>query len=111
MPEDFAHRFGAAIAERRKARELTQEELAARLEVSSEWVSRMERGAGLPSLELLERVARQLSARPSELLAAAEDPTSGRASVQRLALVAADLDEADVQVLLVTADALRARRS
>lgn len=42
--------LGAYAAEQRELRGLTQAELAGRVGVSREWVSRFERGSGSPSL-------------------------------------------------------------
>lgn len=55
--QEFLKKLGTTIRAHRKAVGLTQEELAAQLAVSTQWVSEMERGNGAPSLELLAKLA------------------------------------------------------
>lgn len=110
MPgNDFAERLGTAIAVRRKARGLTQELFAERIGVSPEWVSRMERGVGLPSLDVLAQIATSLGSPIAEIVAAAESPAGGRACVQELDAVARDLPDDAVDVLIATARSMRDR--
>lgn len=65
----LAFRLAKNIASRRKALELTQAQLAERLGVDTETLSRFERGKHLPSLVTLERLADVLVATVGELLA------------------------------------------
>ncbi len=106
-PRDLAPRLGAAVAAHRRARKLTQERLAELVGVSTEWISQVERGVGLPSLEMLARIAEPLGVRGSELVAATEDAGQGRSSTQRLLAVARELPDASVEVLIATAKALK----
>jgi transcriptional regulator with XRE-family HTH domain len=64
----LARRLGENIAARRRARKWTQEELAERLGVASETISRFERGATLPSLLSLHRLGEVLKAPVAGLL-------------------------------------------
>lgn len=64
----LAKRLGRKIATRRKALGWTQDELAERVEVDAETISRFERGAHLPSLPTLERLAVSLRVEIGELL-------------------------------------------
>lgn len=59
---------GAAIRQLRESRGLTQEQLAARLHVSSKAVSKWETGRGLPDISLLEPLAEALGISLIELL-------------------------------------------
>ena len=59
---------GSFIAELRKERGLTQKELAQRLLVSDKAISRWERGHGMPDLDNLEALARELDTSITELL-------------------------------------------
>jgi DNA-binding XRE family transcriptional regulator len=52
----LARQLGENIAERRRALDWTQDQLAERLGVEAETISRFERGATLPSLPKLEHV-------------------------------------------------------
>lgn len=59
---------GCLIAERRKQLNMTQKELAQKLHVSAQAVSKWERGLSFPDVSLLEPLAQQLGLTVSELL-------------------------------------------
>ncbi len=59
---------GKFIAERRKARGLTQRELADLLNISDKTVSKWERGAGLPEVSLMLPLCQELDISVNELL-------------------------------------------
>lgn len=63
-----AVKTGALIAQARKERELTQKELAERLHVSAQAVSKWERGLSCPDIGLLEPLAEALRLTVTELL-------------------------------------------
>lgn len=52
---------------------MSQEELAARLDVSPSFISRMESDLKKPSLEMIFRLSGALSIKPHELIKAMED--------------------------------------
>src|SRR5439155_24802251 len=54
---ELAKRLGRRIYDFRKQSGLTQAALAERAKISNEFMSAVERGAKLPSLEVLERIA------------------------------------------------------
>jgi len=60
--------LGRRISERRDAFGWTQAQLAERVGVDTETISRFERGAAMPSLARLQAVASVLKTSPSELL-------------------------------------------
>jgi transcriptional regulator with XRE-family HTH domain len=62
-------RLGINIAQRRKALGLTQAELAEQMSMEPESISRFERGATLPSLATLEKLADILDTTIAALLA------------------------------------------
>lgn len=64
----LAKRLGQKIAVRRKQLAWTQDQLAERVGVDAETISRFERGANLPSLLTLDRLAAALQADVGELL-------------------------------------------
>lgn len=64
----LAKRLGRKIAERRKHLEWTQDQLAERVGVDAETISRFERGTNLPSLPTLDRLATALQVEVGELL-------------------------------------------
>lgn len=61
-------KIGAFIAENRKKKGLTQEQLGERLHVTNKTVSRWERGNYMPDLSLLEPLSRELDVTLNELL-------------------------------------------
>ena len=64
----LAKRLGGNLAERRKQLGWTQEMLAERVGVDAETISRIERGAHLPSLPTLDRLAVALRCSAGDLL-------------------------------------------
>lgn len=52
--------FGANLRHQRKAKNLTQAELAERVDVSTEMVSKIERGIAAPSFATIEKLADEL---------------------------------------------------
>lgn len=70
MPKEkqLALQMGRAIAVRRQKRQLTQAELAEKIEVEQETISRFERGATLPPLGRLADIADALSCPLEDLL-------------------------------------------
>ena len=63
-----AVRIGRHLRYTRRAKDVTQEELAELLDVSVGWISRIERGTNLPNLKMLFRIAKALQVRVNELL-------------------------------------------
>jgi transcriptional regulator with XRE-family HTH domain len=61
-------RLSNNIATRRRALDLTQAQLAERLGIDTETLSRFERGKHVPSLKTLERMAEQLRTTIGDLL-------------------------------------------
>lgn len=81
----------------RRERGLTQEELARRLYITRQAVSRWERGVSLPSVPLLVPLAGALGLSISELMACEEAPHEerlGRAEADRLIAASLDLSRA-----------------
>lgn len=69
--KQLGKRLGLRISERRKAIDLTQEQLAERLGVDAETISRFERGVTVPSLMTIERLAGVLKTGVADLLSEA----------------------------------------
>ena len=68
-----AVKTGCLIAERRKQLNMTQKELAQKLHVSAQAVSKWERGLSFPDVSLLEPLAQQLDLTVSEVLSGSWD--------------------------------------
>jgi transcriptional regulator with XRE-family HTH domain len=62
----FRESLGHRIQQLRKARGLTQDKLAALVEVDPKYLGSVERGERSPSLELVERLIRELRVEPYE---------------------------------------------
>ena len=83
MPDDFlidpvrerelARRLGAELARHREATGMTQEEAAYRMRIGNQAVSRMERGAVMPSFKRVFEFAGLFGCRVDELALAASD--------------------------------------
>jgi len=67
MTSNLQTLLGARIKKLRNRAGLTQAQLAERVEISDEFLSRMERGAKAPSLHTAEKVARALGVSMKEL--------------------------------------------
>ena len=67
MADNLNTRFGKLLAGRRKARGLTQEELAQKAEISTSMIGQMETGVSAPSFNTVETLAHALEIDPSEL--------------------------------------------
>ena len=70
-------RMGSFIGAERKARGLTQRDLAARLHVTDKAVSKWERGLSYPDVTLLEPLAAALDLGVEELMACRRQETTG----------------------------------
>lgn len=96
--------IGNRIAKFRKAKGFTQEELASRLDVSSQAVSKWENDQSCPDISLLPRLSRLLGVTVDELLTGKKDevkllPVSERKS----------LDELTLRVFVLSADGGRVK--
>lgn len=63
-----ANKFGAFLAQLRKDQNMTQSELASKLQVTDKAVSRWERGIGFPDISMLEPLSEALQVTVLELL-------------------------------------------
>ena len=97
----LATRLGKNIMRGRKALGLTQEQMAMELKVEPETISRFERGATLPSIPTLERIAEILGTTMGELLEE-EEPRQFTEAEQLAALLRplSDSDRAHAREIL-----------
>ena len=63
-----AKKFGVFVAEMRKAKNMTQADLAEKLNVTDKAVSRWERGLGFPDINTIEPLAEALGLTVHELM-------------------------------------------
>ena len=68
MKDDFKRLIGKRVREARKAKGLTQEDLAALIDKTVETVSNIERGVKLPGLATLEDLRKVLDVKLSDLV-------------------------------------------
>lgn len=94
----MAHRLSVNISVLRKARGWTQSDLAERVGVDTETISRFERGATLPSLLTLEKISQSLRVGIGDLLAENMAQPDDQATL--LSAWLADLDETDKNFVL-----------
>ena len=82
--------IGAFIAKKRREQNLTQEQLAEKLNVSNKTVSKWETGKAMPDYSVIELLCKTLNISVSELLTAKEneqsDPKSFREEVESVIL-------------------------
>lgn len=82
----LASRIASGLTELRKSRKVTQEELAERLGSKQESISRIERGAAVPSWDFINRIAKALNAEVDisfKPLSSEESPTFSHSSIDK----------------------------
>jgi transcriptional regulator with XRE-family HTH domain len=111
-PEDsmgaVEKRLGRRVADRRKRARLTQAELAERIGVSTESVSRLERGAVIPSLARLEAVATALGVELPDLFRVADRETQKDRAIDRLLAIARRGSAGDIEAIADLAERILA---
>ena len=101
MTSNLQTLLGARIKKLRNSAGLTQAQLAERVDISDEFLSRMERGAKAPSLHTAEKVARALGVSMKELFDFEAVPTadSKTARLEGLVSYLAGVDEEVVDLV------------
>ena len=92
-----AHKFGAFVAECRKERNMTQAELASKIQVTDKAVSRWERGIGFPDINTIEPLAGALEVSVLELMKSERMPANQVAKEEAAEAVADTLNVAVLQ--------------
>lgn len=102
-------RVGGRIAEFRRAADLTQAQLAEKVGVATETISRLERGIAVPSLGRLEEIAQALAVELADFFVAG--PSAGRQGAeQQLRDVVRRLKDGDVRLLVEIGETLARQR-
>lgn len=104
---DQAGVIGHAIAKQRIRKGLTQEEVAERLGIGNEAVSRIERGVVIPNIARLFEFAAIFECEAAELLSEASPRSDDQAS--RISQLLASVDLADRRLVLDFVERLVAR--
>lgn len=105
--KQLAKTIGQAIARHREACGLTQEQVAERLGIGNEAVSRMERGVVMPTVARLAQLAEVFGCPTAELLS--EVVVTSRDRIGALNDIIEDLSEADRLLILTIVDKLTIR--
>ena len=74
--------IGKFISKERKNKELTQKELADKLNISEKTISKWECGKGLPEVSLMQALCKELDISVNELLNGAKDPQEDKAIIE-----------------------------
>ncbi|MCC7541186.1 MAG: helix-turn-helix transcriptional regulator [Deltaproteobacteria bacterium] len=82
---DLQHRYARELRRRRLDARLSQARLAERISVSTEFVSRMERGIVMPSVPTLVKLCEALRCNPNDLLHVRCDKGESEALASRFA--------------------------
>lgn len=80
----LAEQVGMQVRARRKARAMTQAQLSEAAGLSEEWLRRIERGAGAPSFDALEALARALACSVADLFATMTPRDAAGARIEAL---------------------------
>lgn len=104
---DLAERVGRVIAIHRKSRGLKQEDVAERLEIGVEAVSRIERGVATPSLNRLFELADMFECEVSDLLTAVSSRPADQTA--RISSLLEGLSKQDRELVLNTLSAIAGR--
>ena len=104
--QSLAQRLARNLIKRRKELSLTQAELAERLEVATETLSRFERARHLPSLKMLERMAGALRMPIADLLGDAASAPEVELDQSRLTAALDGLDFRDRELVAATVEHL-----
>ena len=104
--QSLAQRLARNLLKRRKELALTQAELAERLEVATETLSRFERARHLPSLKMLERMAGAVRIPVADLLGDAASMPEAELDQSRLTAALDGLDFRDRELVAATVEHL-----
>ncbi|MGQ0507976.1 MAG: helix-turn-helix domain-containing protein [Myxococcaceae bacterium] len=92
-------KLGRRIADHRKLAKLTQAELAEKVGVATETISRLERGAAIPSLARLESVAAALGVELHDLFRFRDQSTSKDRLIDQLVSLVRTRSAGDIEVV------------
>jgi transcriptional regulator with XRE-family HTH domain len=102
-------RIGIQIRELRKAKGLTQDELAGMIDRSTEALSNLERGVSLPGIDTLERLSDKLGVQLKDFFAHQQLKVTARRAelVARLMATATALSDKQLSLAVAQIEAIR----
>jgi len=105
MVVESQKKLGEMIRSKRKALKWTQEQLAAKVRISTQYLSRIETGAQPPSLFVLEKIAKAFE---SELTIdiPLKRKTKKQQALDKLTSILKDKSASDIQALITVIEAL-----
>ncbi len=109
MSEPLKQALGLMIREARRRVGLTQEELAARIERTTETISNIERGRQLPALDTLADLAGVLGVSMTDLLAVSDEKRSVPRQRAQLEARLREIGERDLAIAVAQAEILLRR--
>lgn len=92
-----AHKFGAFVAGRRREKNMTQADLASKIQVTDKAVSRWERGLGFPDINIIEPLADALEVSVLELMKSERMATNQVTGEEAAEVIADTLNVARLQ--------------
>ena len=96
----FMRRIASRIAQLRDARELSQEDLAAKADISTGYLSSLERGKQTPRVTVLLKIAGALGIPLTELVAVEQgDEAADKSVSQEIERITARLKKCDVKTV------------
>lgn len=101
-----AKQLGRRVAELRQAAKLTQAELSERVGVTVETISRLERGAAMPSLERLAAIGDALGVELPDLVRLRQRPSPKDQALDRLLAVVRPRTTAEITALREIAEVI-----
>ena len=99
--------IGRTLAQRREAKDMTQDQVAEALHIGTEAVSRMERGLTMPTVQRLAELAEVYGCGIDELLIASSTRTSDQAEL--ISQILQTLPEADRAMIVEVVQKIAAR--
>ncbi len=108
MARPFPVRMGERLRTARKAKGLTQEDLAYKVGVTTNYLSAIERDKKLPTLQRLADLAKAVGRRPADLLGPATTPD---AWLDQVLTVARTIPKGDRKLTLALLETIATRRS
>lgn len=104
---DIERWIGAKITEIRLSRKLTQAQLAEKVNVSVETISRMERGVSFPSLKTLENIANSLNTPLKTFFEFYEHPPKNKSFERKLSKLIALLRTLSIKEITLVHEILK----
>lgn len=91
--------LGSRVAQRRKAARLTQEQLAEKVGVVTETISRLERGAVIPPVSKLVSIAEAIGVELADLFRFRDTNTGKDDAIERVVIAVSKRKQAEIETI------------